>query len=98
MYEEVVEDGVLNSDDYQLLGHGLPNFTFGWSNTFKYRNLDLTFVLDGSQGASKYVPSFRNQAWVSPIEGNISKEVYDNSGKTYGAANLDYSGNRLERC
>jgi len=28
----------------------------------------------------------------------LSKEVYDNSGKTYGAANLDYSGNRLERC
>ena len=98
MYEEVEKDLVLNSEDYQLLGHGLPNFTWGWSNTFSYKDLDLSIVLDGSQGASKYIPSFRNQSWVSPIEGNISQFVYDNAGKTFGAANLDYRGNRLERC
>jgi TonB-linked SusC/RagA family outer membrane protein len=98
IYQEVKKDLVLNSDDYQKLGNGLPNFTFGWSNTLNYKNWDLSFVLDGSQGASKYVPSFRNQNWISPIEGNLSKYIYDRAGKVYGAPNLDYSGNRLERC
>jgi TonB-linked SusC/RagA family outer membrane protein len=98
IYEEVKKDGILNSDDLQKLGHALPNFTFGWSNTFTYKNLDLSFVLDGSQGASKYVPSYRNQSWVSPIEGNLSKYVYDRAGTVFGASNLDYTGNRLEMC
>jgi len=97
IYEEVKKDLVLNSDDYQKLGNGLPNFTFGWSNVFSYKNWDLSFVLDGSQGASKYVPSFRNQCWISPIEGNLSKYIYDRAGEVYGAPNLDYSGNRIER-
>jgi TonB-linked SusC/RagA family outer membrane protein len=97
IYEEVVKDRILNSEDYQLLGHGLPNFTFGLTNTFRYKNLDMSIVVDGSQGASKYVPAFRNQSWVSPIEGNLAKYIYDRAGTVYGAANLDYSGNRLER-
>jgi TonB-linked SusC/RagA family outer membrane protein len=98
IYLDVNKDGELNSDDYVKLGHGLPKYTFGWSNTFNYKNLDLSFVLDGSQGASKYVPAFRNQNWISPIEGNLSKYIYDRAGTVYGASNLDYTGNRLERC
>ena len=98
IYEDVKKDGVLNSDDYQKIGKGLPDFTFGWTNTFSYKNLDMSIVLDGSQGASKYVPAFRNQSWMSPIEGNLSKYLYDRAGTVYGAYNLDYSGNRLERC
>jgi TonB-linked SusC/RagA family outer membrane protein len=98
IYFDANEDGILNSDDYQKLGHGLPNFTYGWSNTFTYKNFDLSFVIDGSQGASKYVPAFRNQNWISPIEGNLSKYIYDRAGTKYGAPNLDYTGNRLERC
>jgi TonB-dependent starch-binding outer membrane protein SusC len=97
IYEEVEKDLILNSGDYQKLGNGLPNFTFGWSNDLSYKNWDLSFILDGSQGASKYVPSFRNQSWISPIEGNLSKYIYDRAGEVYGAPNLDYSGNRIER-
>jgi TonB-linked SusC/RagA family outer membrane protein len=97
IYEEVKKDLVLNSDDYQKLGDGLPNFTFGWSNTLSYKNWEMSFILDGSQGASKYIPAFRNQSWISPIEGNLSKYIYDRAGEVYGAPNLDYSGNRIER-
>ncbi len=97
IYEEVKKDGILNSDDYQKIGKALPDYTFGWTNTFRYKNLDLGIVIDGSQGASKYVPAFRNQNWMSPIEGNLSKYLFDRAGTVYGAYNLDYSGNRLER-
>lgn len=95
-YEEVVKDGVLNSDDYQKLGKALPDFTFSWSHSLRFKNWELNLVLDGSQGGSKYVPALRNMSWVSPIEGNISRYIYDRSGEVYGQANLDYTGNRLE--
>lgn len=96
IYDEVVDDKVLNSDDYQKLGSALPSFTFGWSNAIRFKNWELNLVIDGSQGASKYVPAFRNQSWVSPIEGNVASYIYDRAGKVYGQPNLDYTGNRLE--
>src|SRR5690606_18162890 len=49
----------------------------------------------GSYGASKYVPALRNMSWISPIEGNITKYLYDRAGTVYGAPNLNYTGNRL---
>jgi len=93
--EDVDGDGEINSNDLQRIGKALPSFTFGFNNTFAYKNLDLNIIVDGSQGASKYLPLLRNQSWVSPTEGNISKLIYDNVGEIYGAANLDYTGNRL---
>jgi len=33
-----------------VIGNGLPDFEFGWSNTFKYKNFDLNFFLRGSIG------------------------------------------------
>jgi hypothetical protein len=89
-------DNAVTSDN-QKLANGLPNYTFGLSNNVSYKNFDLNLIIDGSQGASKYVPAFRNQSWISPIEGNLSKYIYDRAGTIYGAPNLDYSGNRLER-
>lgn len=93
--EDVDGDGQINSNDLQRLGDALPNFTFGWNNAFTYKNFDLNIVVDGSQGASKYLPLLRNQSWISPTEGNLSKYIYDRVGTVYGAANLDYTGNRL---
>ncbi len=93
--KDVNSDGVINSEDFVKLGNGLPDFTYGWSNDFTYKNWGLRIVIDGSNGASKYVPAFRNQNWVSPIEGNISKYIYDRAGSVYGSPNLDYTGNRL---
>lgn len=93
--EDVNKDGEINSDDFQYLGNALPDFTFGLNNSLTYKNFDLNIIVDGSQGASKYLPLLRNQSWLSPTEGNLSKFIYDRSGTIYGAANLDYSGNRL---
>jgi hypothetical protein len=92
--EDLNGDGVLNSDDLQSLGHALPNFTFGWSNMLNYKNFDLNIVMDGSQGASKYIAAFNTQAWVSPIEGNLSRFVYERAGESFGAPSLDYTGSR----
>jgi iron complex outermembrane receptor protein len=33
-----------------VIGNGLPDFEFGWTNTFRYNNFDLNFFLRGSIG------------------------------------------------
>jgi iron complex outermembrane receptor protein len=33
-----------------VIGHGLPKFEMGWTNTFNYGNFDLNFFLRGSFG------------------------------------------------
>lgn len=96
IYLDVNKDKVLNSDDYVKLGNALPDFTFGWSNTINYKRFDLRLVVDGSHGASKYIPAFRNMSWISPDQGNITKFMYHRAGTVYGAPSEDYTGNRVE--
>jgi TonB-linked SusC/RagA family outer membrane protein len=33
-----------------FIGNGLPDFEFGWNNTFKYKNFDLSFFIRGAIG------------------------------------------------
>ncbi|WP_315814624.1 TonB-dependent receptor domain-containing protein [Paraflavitalea speifideaquila] len=36
--------------DRKLLGNPNPDFTLGWSNTFRYKGFDLNFLIDGRFG------------------------------------------------
>lgn len=35
---------------YEVIGNAFPDFTFGWSNNFKYKNFDLSMLFRGSVG------------------------------------------------
>ena len=43
-------DGAITSDDRIILGNYQPDFTWGMTNTFTFKNFDLSFMLTGSQG------------------------------------------------
>ena len=48
---EEITDNMLNNDAYrQYLGHGLPKVYLGWSNTFRYKNFDLSFQMTSQLG------------------------------------------------
>lgn len=49
-FEDLNGDGVINEDDTRALGSPQPSFTYGITNTFSYRNFDLSIFLNGSQG------------------------------------------------
>ncbi len=49
-FADVNEDGKINELDRTNIGSPLPKFTFGWTNTFRYKNVDLTIFLNGSVG------------------------------------------------
>ncbi len=45
-----VPDGQITPDDRTIMGNGLPDFTFGFSNDFSYKNFDLNIMFQGQQG------------------------------------------------
>jgi len=45
-----VPDSVIDEYDRTNLGSPLPKFTFGFNNTFGYKNIELTIYLNGSYG------------------------------------------------
>lgn len=49
-YKDLNGDGVINDFDKTNIGSPLPKFTFGWNNTFRYKNFDLSIFINGSYG------------------------------------------------
>ncbi len=52
MFEDYNNDGIIDVNDYQLVGNYQPDFTFGWNNTFAYKNFDLALTIDGQVGGN----------------------------------------------
>lgn len=42
-------DGVINEYDKTNLGSPMPKFTFGWTNTFRYKDFDLSIFINANQ-------------------------------------------------
>ena len=49
-YKDVNGDGIIDENDKTNIGSPLPDFTFGWNNTFTYKNFDLNIFINGSYG------------------------------------------------
>lgn len=43
-------DGVIDEHDRTSIGSPMPDFTFGWNNTFRYKDFDLSVFINGSYG------------------------------------------------
>jgi TonB-linked SusC/RagA family outer membrane protein len=49
-YVDVNNDGKIDASDKTFIGNPHPKFTYGFTNNFKYKNLDLSIFLQGSYG------------------------------------------------
>jgi TonB-linked SusC/RagA family outer membrane protein len=49
-----VPDGVIDANDRQIVGHPNPDYTWGITNTFKYKGFDLSVLIQGQNGGSIY--------------------------------------------
>ena len=49
-FQDLDGDGDIDGNDRRIIGNGLPDFEFGWTNNFRYGNFDLNFFLRGSIG------------------------------------------------
>ncbi len=50
MYRDLNEDGKISSSDRTYIGDPNPDFTFGMTNTFSWKDLTLSVFLQGSYG------------------------------------------------
>jgi len=69
-YKDINGDGKIDENDKTNIGSPLPKFTFGWNNTFHYKNWDLTVFINGSYGNkvgnyTKMLVSHMNSAWTN---------------------------------
>lgn len=49
-FKDLNGDGKIDNNDRTIIGNGLPDFEFGWTNTLVYKNFDLNFFFRGSFG------------------------------------------------
>ncbi|MBK7215410.1 MAG: SusC/RagA family TonB-linked outer membrane protein [Bacteroidales bacterium] len=49
-YVDKNNDGKINTEDCSIIGHALPDFTWGLTNNFSYGPLSLDIFIQGSQG------------------------------------------------
>ena len=69
-FEDVNGDDKINELDRTNIGSPLPLFTFGWTNTFRYKNLDLSIFLNGSYGNKVLNYNLMGQGWNGLIHMN----------------------------
>ncbi len=83
--------GVLDANDRVALGNPYPDFTWGMTNTFQWKNFDLSFLIQGVEGISvfnddgSYTESYKwnrhytDNRWVSPSHPGDGMTPYDRS-------------------
>lgn len=50
LYKDQDGDGLITAKDNVLIGNPHPDFTYGFTNNFKYKSFELNIFLQGSQG------------------------------------------------
>ncbi len=79
-YEDINKDGVIDEKDRTDIGSPLPKFTYGWTNTFRYKNIDLSIFLNGSYGNKVFnynalTLTHMNSTWTNQLQSVVSKRA-----------------------
>lgn len=80
-FEDVNGDGVIDVNDRTVLGSPFPDFTYGMTNTFAYKNIDFSFTLQGVQGFEVL---------------NLARRYYGNYAGTYNVLRSTSNGWKSE--
>jgi len=59
-YKDVDGNGVIDANDKTFIGNPHPDFTFGFTNSFNYKNFDLSVFVQGSVGNDIMNLTYRN--------------------------------------
>ena len=99
IWQDVNNDGVIDANDKQILGNGVPKYYFGLTNFFTYKQFSLNVTVNGQVGNKVYNQTANNQnangSTYSPPtvdaiyhswlnEGDIAKYPLFTNKDTYG--------------
>ena len=91
-YKDLNGDGVIDENDRANIGSPLPKWTFGWNNTFRYKNFDLNVFINGSIGNKvgnylKMKMTHMNSTWTNQLIDVNNRAILEPINP-----NKDYSG------
>ncbi|MDR0893555.1 MAG: TonB-dependent receptor [Mediterranea sp.] len=69
-FKKYGKDDVINADDKQITGNYLPDFTYGYSTTVKWKFMDFNLALQGVQGNE--IANI-NRRYLANMEGNANQ-------------------------
>jgi TonB-linked SusC/RagA family outer membrane protein len=49
-FKDLNQDGIIDREDWAVIGDPNPDFIFSWTNNFSYKNFDLSIFINGSYG------------------------------------------------
>ena len=81
--QDINGDGKIDNNDNQVIGHFQPQYTFGFTNRFNYKNFDLNIVIQGRMGFTTVVP------YVSSSNSSVNGWQFLNLGR-HNQPVLDY--------
>ena len=67
-FEDVNGDGIIDSNDRTIIGHANPDFIFGLTNNFAWKNFDLSIFFQGSVGNDLLNMTRMNLEWKKTPE------------------------------
>jgi TonB-linked SusC/RagA family outer membrane protein len=84
-FEDFNGDGIITEADKQIVGHPNPDWTYGVTNTFKYKGFDLTVLVQGQSGGSIY--SQLGRAIARPGQGRSDNHPASFVNRWYSESN-----------
>ncbi len=76
-YKDLNGDGKIGSEDVTFIGDPNPKFTYGMTNTFRYKNFDFSFFLQGVYGNKIFNWTRKYTESLSSVYLNQSTDVMD---------------------
>ena len=81
-YQDTNGDGKINEDDKVIVGHPNPDWTYGITNTFRYKDFDLNIFVQGQSGGSIYSDLGRALTRAGQGRSDNRPASYDNRWKS----------------
>lgn len=85
-------DNIIDNDDRTIIGNPYPDFTWGITNVFNYKSVDLSFTFQGVQGGDlingdpnynetkQRNTNYNTNRWLSAMYPGDGKTPYDTAG------------------
>ena len=87
-YRDMNGDGQISEDDRTIIGDTNPDFTYGITNNFSWKNLGLNFMLQGSQGND--ILNYNLTDITMSNIGNVTIDAYNHRWTEATAANASW--------
>jgi TonB-linked SusC/RagA family outer membrane protein len=87
-YKDLTGDGIIDENgDRQIIGNSIPKHFGGITNTFKYKNFDVSFLLQWSYGNDIFNAGRLRTHGFEPFM-NLERDFYDNSWRATNESNI----------